>query len=69
MRSISRSDPKVLTLVCAQDNLHEEVRRWDEGAIAVLEMGDLECRIRADMLRGELEEYTLQRARSLILGL
>lgn len=48
---------KVLAIVSAQEGLHDKVQQWYTTAITVLELGDLECQIRAAMLRGNLAEY------------
>ncbi len=48
---------KVLAIVSAQEGLHDDVQQSYSSAIRVLELGDLECQIRAVMLRGELAEY------------
>lgn len=48
---------KVLAVSCKEKGLHDEVQQWYSSAIAVLELGDSECQIRARMLRGELTEY------------
>jgi hypothetical protein len=48
---------KALAIVCEAGGLHEEVQKSYSRAIAVLVLGDSECQIRAEMLRGELVEY------------
>jgi hypothetical protein len=48
---------KALAIVCEAGGLHEEVQKSYSRAIAMLELGDSECQIRAEMLRGELAEY------------
>jgi hypothetical protein len=48
---------KVLAMLSAQEGLHYESQQFYSSAITVLETGDLECQIRAVMLRGELAEY------------
>ncbi len=48
---------KALAIVCEAGGLHEEVQKSYSRAIAVLELGDSEYQIRAEMLRGELAQY------------
>lgn len=48
---------KVLAIVSEKGGLHDKAQNYYSSAIAVLELGDAECQIRARMLRGELAEY------------
>jgi hypothetical protein len=48
---------KVLAIVCETEGLHDEAQRYYKNAIAVLELGDSECVIRARMLRDELAKF------------
>ncbi|KAH7379783.1 hypothetical protein BKA64DRAFT_686345 [Cadophora sp. MPI-SDFR-AT-0126] len=48
---------KVLAIASAQEGLQDDAKQSYSSAIAVLELGDPECQIRAAMLRGELAEY------------